>query len=293
MDKMAEVEETVADYYERVWSRFVLWWEVEKTLGLHYALYDKGVKTFEQAVFNMSDYVGKLLDLDASTEMNVLDAGCGVGGTSIYLAKKYPNLNFTGITITPGQLALANKFAEERQVDNTDFMLGNYLKTDFPDHNFNNVFALESVSYALNKKNFLKEMHRILKPRGRLAVIDTFFISSPNNFFMKKLHDLTCIGRGVPVDDDLILNDFISQMRKEGFKNIKAKNLSRNVARSQLRSFIIGIPFFFSSLIKYIITRGRCDLSKDSNYYLGTSVLCALYGLTGAGKYYSVTAVKN
>lgn len=290
---MAVVEDVVADYYERIWSRFVLWWESERTLGLHYALYDTGIKTFEQAVYNMNDYVGKLVDLDEKDKLNILDAGCGIGGTSIYLAKKYPNSNFTGITITPGQLALANRFVEERNVDNADFMLGSYMNTDFSDHCFNNIFALESVCYARDKKSFIKEMYRVLEPGGRLAVIDVFFTDTPHNFFMKKLHDFTCMGRGVPVDADLVLQDFVSHLKKEGFTDIKVKNLSRKVARSQLRSFIIGIPFFISSIIKFIVTRGRLDLSKDPDYYLGTSVLCALYGLSGAGKYCSVTAVKN
>ena len=293
MEKMAEVEDVVTNYYERIWPRFVLWWAAEKTLGLHYALYEKGVNTFEQAVLNMSNYVGKLLSLDASKKMKILDAGCGVGGTSIYLAKKYPNSNFIGITITPGQIALANKFAEERHVENADFMLGNYMKTDFSNQSFDNIFALESASYSRNKEGFVKEMHRILKPGGRIAVIDTFLMYAPHDMFMKKLHDLICIGRGVPVDEDLILKDFLSHLKKHGFTDIKVKNLSRNVARSQLRSFIIGIPFFFYSIIKYIVTLGRCDHSKDTNYYLGTSVLCAFYGLTGAGKYYSITAVKS
>lgn len=290
---MAEVEEIVADYYERIWAKFVLWWESEKTLGLHYAFYEKGVKTFEQAVYNMSDYVGRLLDLDENNELKILDAGCGVGGTSIYLAKKYPNVKFTGITITPGQLALAKKFVVEKKVSNADFFYGNYMETDFSDQCFNNVFALESVSYSRDKKGFIKEMNRIIKPGGKLAVIDTFFVDTPHNWFMKKLHDLTCIGRGVPLDNDLILKDFISDLKKEGFTNIDVKNLSKNVARSQFRSFIIGIPFFFSSVIKFIVNLGKIDLSKNPDYYLGTSVLCAFYGLSGAGKYYAVTAVKN
>ena len=290
---MAVVEEVVADYYERIWSRFVLWWEAEKTLGLHYALYEKGIKTFEQGVFNMSDYVGRLLCLDTKNEMNILDAGCGVGGTSIYLAKKYPNLRFTRITITPGQLVLANKFVTERKVNNADFKLQNYMETDFSDEYFHNIFALESVSYARNKKDFVKEMYRIITPGGRLAVIDGFFTSTPHNYFMKVLHDLTCIGRGVPKDVDMNLKEFKEYLKEEGFVDIQVKDLSRKVARSQFRSFIIGIPFFLSSIIKFIVKRGKIDLSNNPDFSLGASVLCAFYGISGSAKYCSITAEKK
>jgi len=293
VDKMAVVEDVVVDYYERIWSRFVLWWEAEKTLGLHYALYEKGIKTFEQGVFNMSDYVGRLLCLNKKNEMNILDAGCGVGGTSIYLAKKYPNLRFTGITITPGQLVLANKFVTERKLNNADFMLQNYMETDFSDEYFHNIFALESASYARNKKNFIKEMYRILTPGGRLAIIDAFLTSTPHNYFMKVLHDLTCIGRGVPIDADMNLQEFKEYLKEEGFIDIQVKDLSMNVARSQFRSFIIGIPFFLSSIIKFIVNRGKIDLTNNPDFSLGASVLCALYGVFGSAKYCSITAVKN
>jgi len=293
MGKKSKVEGVVADYYERIWSRFVLWWESEKTLGLHYALYDKNIKSFEQAVYNMNDYVGSLVDLQENKTLNILDAGCGIGGTSIYLAQKFPQSYFTGITITPGQLALAHRFAEERQVDNADFMLASYIDTDFSDDCFHTVFALESVCYAQDKKQFIKEMYRVLESGGKLAVIDTFFTRKPHNFFMKKLHDFTCMGRGVPPDADLLLDDFVADLKKEGFTDITVNNISRKVARSQLRSFLIGIPFFLSSAIKYIASFGRIDLSKDPDYFVGASVLCAVYGLSGSGAYCSVTATKK
>ncbi len=290
---MTVVEDVVADYYERIWSRFVLWWKAEKTLGLHYAFYEKGIKTFEQGVFNMSDYVGRLLCLDTKNEMNILDAGCGVGGTSIYLAKKYPNLHFTGITITPGQLVLANKFVTERKLNNADFMLQNYMETDFSDEYFHNIFALESGGYARNKKDFIKEMYRILTPGGRLAIIDAFLTSTPHNYFMKVLHDLTYIGRGAPIDADMNLQELENYLKEEGFVDIQVKDLTINVARSQLRSFIIGIPFFLSSIFKFIVKRGKIDLTNDPDFYLGVSVLCAVYGAFGSSKYCSITAVKN
>ena len=133
-------------------------------------------------------------------------------------------------------------------------------------------------------------MFRLLKPGGTLAVVDTFFVKQPHNYFTKCLHDLTCIGRGVTLEEDLLIDDFIHQLRKQGFTDIKVNNLTRNVARSQLRSVIIGIPFFIQSVLKYLLSFGKADLSDDPHYALGTSVFCGIYGLTGAGKYISLTA---
>ena len=290
---MTDVEQIVADYYERIWLKFVLWWKSEKTLGLHYALYEKGIHSFEKAELNMSDYVGRLLQLDSSKNDTILDAGCGVGGTSLYLAQKYPHHTFKGITITPGQYHLAKQFTQEKGIPNATFELCSYLNTPFQDESYTSIFALESTSYAKDKLAFVQEMNRILKPGGRIAVIDTFFVKKPHNKFMKHLHDLTCIGRGIPLDEDLLLSEFINHLNNNGFSGVEVVDLSKNVARSQLRSFLIGIPFFALSVLKYLCSFCRADLSKDPNYYLGTSVFCALYGLSKAGKYISIQATKT
>jgi cyclopropane fatty-acyl-phospholipid synthase-like methyltransferase len=287
---MGTVEENVADYYERIWSVFTKWWKAEKTLGLHYALYDKNAKNFESAILNMNDFVGKLLKLDEEKPLKILDAGCGIGGTSIYLAEKYPYIKFTGITITPPQKELAIKFARERNISNVSFMIKNYLETDFPDNHFDGIFALESTSYASSKKKFVQEMYRILKPGGRLVVVDAFFKTHPQNPIMQGIHDLTCLGRGMPLDEDLIVDEFIDYL-KERFEGVEVINISRKVWRSQARSFIIGIPFFISSIAKSLMYKDY-EIEKDTDFYIGTSVLCGLYGLTGKGGYYAMTAVK-
>lgn len=290
---MSKVEDKVADYYGKIWDRFVLWWKAEETLGLHFALYDDGIKNFKDAILNNNDYVGRLLEIDENASMNILDAGCGVGGTTIYLAEKYSNSHFNGITITPEQLELANKFSREIGLVNTTFMLKNYLDTGFPENNFDGVFALESSSYAANKQQLANELFRILKPEGKVVIIDTFFKGFPKNPIMKKIHDLACIGRGMPIQqDDILINEFIGKLQNAGFKDITVSNLTKKVRKSGVRAFTIGVPYFLFSILKYLIKRGRYDISKDPDFYVGASVLCNVYGLAGEGGYYSIVASK-
>ena len=286
-------EKDVVDYYERYWTKFVQWWKADKTLGIHLPYYEKGVKTFEEAILNTNDFVGRLLGLDTKKSMRILDAGCGVGGTSIYLAQKYPNVKFSGITISPGQIKLANKFAKERHVNNVRFEVNNYIDTSFPDNYFDAVFALESISYAKDKRDFIHEMYRILKPGSRLVIIDGFFIGIPLNFFIKKIFKMWCEGRAVPTNADHSLPNLILNLKRGRFKEINVMNLSKNVRRSALRSLIIGIPFFISSMFKRIIKYGKYKPVEDANYFLGVSVFTFLLGLSGGFKYFAVTVVKS
>ncbi|RLF27427.1 MAG: hypothetical protein DRN05_05655 [Thermoplasmata archaeon] len=292
-ERITEVEKSVAEYYELIRPEFARWWALDKTHGLHFALYEKGIKNFEEAVLNMNRFVGKLLGLDNRKSMNILDAGCGVGGTSIYLADKYPNIRFTGITVTPGEVELAKRFAEERGLDNVNFMLKSYLNTGFPDNHFDGVFALESSSYAENKKDFVHEMYRILKPGGHLVVVDGFFTLFPSNPFLQKIYNAYRKGRGIPKSPPLILKDFKSYLEVEGFKNIRVIDLSKKVALSQVRSFFISIPFFISYLLKKIIGLRRYEPTRDVHYLIGVSVLGALIGLSKTAGYYAVVAIKE
>ena len=93
-------EGNVVDFYRKNWPILVKLWQIDKTYCIHHGYYEKGIRTHIQSVENMNDFVGRLLCLDSKEKQTkkILDAGCGIGGTITYLAKKYPNVNFTGIT---------------------------------------------------------------------------------------------------------------------------------------------------------------------------------------------------
>lgn len=104
----------------------------------------------------------------------VLDAGCGVGGAAIYLAKNH-KVHCIGITLSEEQKADAIRYAKEKKVsDLVDFQIQDYLNTTFEGNTFDVVWACESMTSAPSKYEFLQEASRILKPGGRIIVSDYF-----------------------------------------------------------------------------------------------------------------------
>ena len=107
-----------------------------------------------------------------NADMHVLDAGCGIGGSSIWLSKNL-GCKVTGITISPDQVEKAKKLAVENGVsEKVTFEMQDYCSTHFPDASFEIVWALESVCYAEDKALFVKEAYRLLKPAGKLVLAD-------------------------------------------------------------------------------------------------------------------------
>jgi len=287
-------ENTVAFYYDKQWKTLERWWLAGETLGLHYAYYDKNVKNFKDAIYRMNELIGNILSLNDTQPKKILDAGCGVGGTSIYLAKKYPNVQFIGITIAPGQKELAQKFILVKKIKNVTVIEGDYNHTQFPDNYFDGVFALESISYTKNIQDFIKEMHRILKPGGRLVVIDGFQTGKQINPIIQKFYENYLRGRGHQQLTIPLLTTYGTYLKENGFTQIQIKDLSNNVARSLVRSFIIGLPFFLSFILKKIITLGTYNITKNFNEFsMGVSVMTPVIGLSNVARYYLTTAIKN
>ena len=75
----------VESYYDQTEIHYRQFWKLDKIMSLHYGLWDNTTKNLSQAMLNTNKQL--MLRADIQKEHRVLDAGCGVGGSSIYLAK--------------------------------------------------------------------------------------------------------------------------------------------------------------------------------------------------------------
>lgn len=105
-----------------------------------------------------------------SAGQRVLDVGCGMGGSSIHLARER-NCEVTGITLSPVQKAWATTSAALSGVRRrTRFRRADAERIEFPAGSFDVVWSVECTEHLFDKPAFFRRAATWLKPGGRMAI---------------------------------------------------------------------------------------------------------------------------
>lgn len=217
----------VAAYYDEMQRFYQHFWHPS---GVHYGLWEAGVHTHDAAVRAMDELVGRSLALPPGSR--VLDAGCGIGGSSMHLATRF-GLRAVGITISRDQLRRAHHRAQALDASQRpEFHLRSYLRTGLADGSFDGVFGIESVCYAEPRVDFLREAHRLLRPGGRLVVADGFAGEERTE---ADREDLRVYCEGFALTQLVSVASFVEQAASAGFRDIEVEELTPLVMRSARR----------------------------------------------------------
>ena len=172
-----EYKNSIVSYYDNTRLDYRILWYGNNNKAVHFGHYGNGVKSHAEALVNLN----KVMAVKSGVKDGdiILDAGCGRGGSSVWLAQNF-NVEVTGITLVPHQVEKARKAALKSQLENrVSFSEQDYSNTNFKDNSFTLIWACESLCHASEKLNFYKEAFRLLKPGGRLICADYFRTKRP------------------------------------------------------------------------------------------------------------------
>ena len=156
--KIIQHYDMVSPYYHSLWGDHI-----------HHGYWIRGDESKETAQEQLIDYVANLAGIKPGSR--VLDIGCGYGGTSMSLARRY-GVSATGITISPVQVDMASRAAAQRKLDAT-FLLMDAEALEFADP-FDVLWSLESISHYHDPAAFFVSAANHLKPGGTFALTDWF-----------------------------------------------------------------------------------------------------------------------
>lgn len=199
--------------------------------------------------------IQKLTDLlEIPSEAKILDVGCGMGGTSIYLAKKYHAV-ITGITLSQKQVNIATQQAQEKNIKNVTFKIEDALSLQsFENNSMDVIWSLESCEQFFDKSLFIQQAFRVLKPGGKL-MLATWCSDKPEyeGKFEKKYKKL-CRAFDVPYMPTI---EYYRQLLKEQNFSLNASlDWSEFVLQSWDNGIMLVNAYSFLQILKMTGWRG-------------------------------------
>jgi cyclopropane fatty-acyl-phospholipid synthase-like methyltransferase len=232
-----ELQADAAKHYDDCYNDYLVAWCNRDNLALHYGYWDDA-KPYDQhqALLNKNQVLYDKAGIQASDK--VLDAGCGIGGSTIWMAKQHGN-QVTGITISAKQAAYARQHAKRHGVaELVDFQVADFCATPFPDASFDVVWALESSCHALKKGDFLREAWRVLRPGGRVVVCDGFVLQRQFNAQQWQAV-VTCLN-GWAVPNLCARDEFTGLLELQGFQAITCHDITAETRASVEHMFKVA-----------------------------------------------------
>lgn len=264
-----EYHERIVQYYKDTENAYKDSWDLNNSLAIHYGYWDETVRTFPESLIRMNEVMMQTASVQPSDI--VLDAGCGVGGSSIYLAKQL-GCRVTGISLSERQVQQALINSAERKVDAfVDFQVMDYCRTNFADENFDVVWGCESICYADDKEKFVQEAFRILKPGGKLIIADGFVSSFENNenTVIRKWLD------GWQVNYLESPERFQQFLNQAGFEKIVYRDISKQASKSVARLY----RFYF--LASCYLAWKKINFSKPATQMQRKNIAACKYQYLG------------
>jgi len=179
-----------------------------------------------------------------SKSYKILDIAAGTGEFAIAIKKECERndkqVKLTGVDFNKDMLSVAKEKVKARNID-IKFEVGDALNLRFPDKSFEIVTSAFAMRDFDSLSKFAKEVHRVLKPGGKIVLMD---MSKPDKGLMKyvfKVYFNIMLLEGMLVDKNAywFLVDSIKKfdkknllklLKKQGFKEIELVELPSHAA---------------------------------------------------------------
>lgn len=164
----------------------------------------------------------------------VLEVGCGTGTLTLAAKRQAgPSGQVFGIDVIPGMIELSQRKAAQAHEDVT-FQLGSMDDIPFPANQFDVVmcsFMIFHMSEEVRRKG-MAEIYRVLKPQGRLLVVD---LALPTRPFQRKIAQMLL---GYMLQHDL--QELRPLMETSGFSDVEIAPVNFRILGLSVLAFVRG-----------------------------------------------------
>jgi tocopherol O-methyltransferase len=212
-NRVVEHYDVISPHYRALWGEH-----------LHHGYWIRGDESKEQAQLQLIEHLAQLANIKPG--FDILDIGCGFGGSSLYLAKTFA-ANVTGITISSVQVEMALKAATQQNL-NANFLLMDAEAMTF-EKQFDVLWSVESISHYQDRERFFASAARLLKPGGTFAIVDWFKKEDLPLADIKKY--IEPIEKGMFVELQT-MDEYERYFRSNGLRITHRENLNEHCAKT-------------------------------------------------------------
>ena len=289
MAPTSDQRQEVVRYYEDTGLDYAEW---SREYNMHFGYYRLPMNPFrrEPMLDEMNQRVFAELALTGEDGL-VYDLGCGMAAPCRAFVRRFPEKRVCGVTIVRWQAERACRLNEAAGLGSSiEIVLGDYRQLPMSDASADGVYALESCCHCegLDKRPFVKEMMRVLKPGRRFVVVDGFLKREPETFgpLLGRCYREICKGWALPSFPHL--GSFVHAIREMGGREVEVRDFSYRVAPSVLHA-----PWTVAAFLAKTLRRGE----KLNRVRIGHLKACLLGLILGLARhrfaYCLVTGVKE
>ena len=266
----------VADYYNKNTRRFLRLGQGGKQLSIHRAVWGPGVADRQSAFHYVHNSI--LKTIQEIRPKSVIDLGCGIGGSMIYLAEKTAP-KFIGVTISSIQKEIGAGLMKEKNLSDRctifhhDFsdavFIGELVKKKSEKPLL--VFCIESFVHAIESDRFVRDLSRFLTPGDVLIICDDFLTKTggePNSEKKKRL--LREFKQGWKIGTLLEIGSVRKLGDKYGFDLQQDENLTMYLEIGRPRDVLIRILI---RLLKIFLIKAKFTGSSWLDNLIGGNAL--------------------
>ncbi|QDU55970.1 class I SAM-dependent methyltransferase [Aeoliella mucimassa] len=200
--------------------------------------------------------------LDAIDAKRAIEFGCGMGFNVRSLAEQFADREFVGVDLSPHHLRSARRDA--KGLANVEFVEANYQQLSFSDGSFDALLAIETLCQTDDQQLALAEAYRVLRPGGRMMVIDCFRNQPLESFDAPLQQAARLVEKTAAVDAFAVMDSWQAMATSLGFSLVSVVDRSADTATDLARLYRLSRRFFNMSLAVKLIRRTMPPLAVEN-----------------------------